>query len=312
MTTGSSAPSDVHLVVLAAGLGTRYGSLKQLDPVGPGGTALLDFALADARRAGFRGGIVIVREEIAEAVEAHLARTVAGRFPIELVCQRLDDLPGGRELPAGRDRPWGTTHAVWAAREAVGDVGFVVANADDHYGLEAYSILHDHLVRAPAVSSPPEAPAAWALAAYRLGDVLSSHGAVNRGLCRVDPDGWLEDVVEGRELHRTMEGGIEGRTREHGTVLLGGDARVSTNLWAFAPGAAEILGEGLASFLDEQGDDPRAECTLPDVIRTGLRDRACRVFVYPVDGDYFGVTRVEDRPGVVDRLAKRGHPWEVV
>jgi len=211
MTTGSSAPSDVHLVVLAAGLGTRYGSLKQLDPV----------------------------------------------------------------------------------------------------GLEAYSILHDHLVRAPAVSSPPEAPAAWALAAYRLGDVLSSHGAVNRGLCRVDPDGWLEDVVEGRELHRTMEGGIEGRTREHGTVLLGGDARVSTNLWAFAPGAAEILGEGLASFLDEQGDDPRAECTLPDVIRTGLRDRACRVFVYPVDGDYFGVTRVEDRPGVVDRLAKRGHPWEV-
>lgn len=209
MTTTGPNASSARLVVLAAGLGTRYGGLKQLDPVGPGGTALLDFALADARRAGLRGGVLVVREEIRVVVEKHLARTVGPRFDVQIVAQRLDDLPGGRPVPAGRSRPWGTTHAVWAARHALTGP-FVVANADDHYGTGAYRALHAHLSGAGAFG-------AWALATYRLGDVLSAHGPVNRGICRVDDDGWLEDVVEAKDVQRTEGGVIEGRSREDAT-----------------------------------------------------------------------------------------------
>jgi NDP-sugar pyrophosphorylase family protein len=318
MTTMGAATPHARLVILAAGLGTRYGSLKQLDPVGPGGTALLDFALADARRAGFGGGVVVVREEIAEAVEAHLTRTVAGRFPIELVLQRIDDLPGGRSLPSGREKPWGPTHAVWSARHVVRGP-FVVANADDHYGAEAYRVLHSHLEGAADIpggggersDAPGDGPTPpWALAGYRLASVLSPHGPVNRGICRLDGKGWLEDVVEGRELRWTEVGGIEGWTREGGAVRLTGDERVSTNLWAFSSDALDRFEGWIGRFLDERGGDPDAECPLPDLIRMGLQRAECRVKTYAVDGDFFGMTRPEDRPEVVRRLAARGHPWE--
>jgi len=302
MTTTSSGASSARLVVLAAGLGTRYGSLKQLDPVGPGGTALLDFALADARRAGLRGGVLVVREEIRRVVEDHLARTVGSRFDVQLVSQRLDDLPGRRPVPAGRSKPWGTAHAVWAARHALTGP-FVVANADDYYGKGAYRALHSHLSGAGAFG-------AWALAGYRLDDVLSVHGPVNRGICRVDDDGWLEDIVEVREIQRARRGLIEGRTREEGLLRLDGSETASTNLWAFTAGAMAFFEAGLNRFLDERGGDRDAECLLPDVIRVGLGDEKCRVRVYPVEDEYFGVTRSEDRPEVAERLARLGHPWE--
>lgn len=305
MMRGDGDPTGPRLVVLAAGLGTRYGGLKQLDPVGPGGTTLMDYALADAHQAGFRGALVVVRGEIAGDVERHLARTVGGRMPVALVVQSLDDLPGGRRRPAARTKPWGTAHAVWAARGSL-DGPFVVANADDYYGPEAYAALAGHL--AEVGRSGPENP--WGLAGFRLGDVLSPHGPVNRGLCRVDGDGWLQDVVEGRDLRRTRDGTVEGRTRERGAVRLTGDEPVSTNLWAFTRRAVDFLEEGLARFLDGRGrTDPEAECLLPDLVREGLRKHVCRVRVRRVDAAFFGVTHPEDRPGVVRGLAERGRPW---
>jgi hypothetical protein len=316
MTTVPAAASRARLVILAAGLGTRYGSLKQLDPVGPGGTTLLDFALADARRAGFGGAVIVVREEITEAMGAHLARHVGERFPVELVHQRLDDLPDGRRPPEGRDKPWGPTHAVWSARHVLRGP-FVVANADDYYGAHAYRVLHSHLMDADPRGGGLDRPAvpgrqlggAWALAGYRLGDVLSPHGPVNRGICRLDGDGWLVDVLEGRELRRTEGGGIEGWTREQGTIRLTGDEWVSTNLWAFTSDAMDRLEAWLGRFLDERGGDPEAECPLPDLIGMGLQLGECRVKTYFVDDEWFGMTRPEDRSDVVRRLAARGHPW---
>lgn len=291
-------------MVLAAGLGTRYGDLKQLDPVGPGGATLMDYAIADAWRAGFGGAVVVVRDPIVDAVESHLNRTVAGRMPVELVIQEPGDLPAGRTPPPDRRKPWGTTHAVWAAREAV-DGPFAVANADDHYGPEAYVALADHL----AGVGRGGRNGAWGLAGYRLGDVLSSHGPVNRGLCRVDDEGWLQDVVEGRDLRRT-DGAVEGWTREGGSVRLTGNEPVSTNLWAFTRGAVPFLEEGLTRFLDGRGrSDAEAECLLPDVIRRGLRDGSCRVRVRRVEASFFGVTHPEDRAEVVRRLGERGPPW---
>lgn len=302
---GDDVKEKPRLVVLAAGLGTRYGGLKQLDPVGPAGTTLMDYAFADAYRAGFGSAAVVVRSEIADAVESHLRRTVAGRFPVELVVQDPGDLPGGYAPPPDRTAPWGTTHAVWAARRVL-DGPFVVANADDHYGPEAYVALAAHLSGVGGRGGS----GSWGLAGYRLGDVLSPHGPVNRGLCRVDEDGWLEDVVEGRELERNPAGLVEGWTREQGPVRLSGDEPVSTNLWAFTREAPAFLEAGLVRFLEERGrTDPEAECLLPDVVREGLRAGRCRVRVRRVQGDFFGVTHPEDRPEVVRRLARRGPPW---
>lgn len=302
MSDRPTSGSPPRLVVLAAGLGTRYGGLKQLDPVGPDGSALLDYALADARRAEFGGAVVVVRNEIREAVDEHLQRTVAGRFPVELAVQRLEDLPGDRRPPPGRGKPWGTTHATWAARHRV-DGPFVVANADDHYGLAAYEALAAHLAKAG-----PTGP--WGLAGYRLGDVLSPRGPVNRGLCRLDPGGWLVDVVEGRGLVRTGDGAVEGWTREGGPLRLTGDETASTNLWAFTRSAMAFFEEELARFLDGRGrGEPDAECLLPDVVRAGLERGACRVRVRRVAGGFFGVTHPGDRPEVVRRLAERGPAW---
>jgi len=246
--------------------------------------------------------VIVIREEIRRPLADHLARTMGTRFDVQLVSQRLDDLPGRRVTPVERTRPWGTTHAVWAARHVLTGP-FVVANADDHYGPGAYRALQDHLAGAGAFGD-------WALAGYRLGDVLSPHGPVNRGVCKVDDEGWLEDVVEVRDIRTTREGAIEGRVEGRDPTTLDGGDTASTNLWAFTSGAMPFLEAGLARFVDERGDDLAAECLLPEVGRDGLRDGKCRIRVYPVDDAYFGVTRAEDRPDVEARLARRGHPWE--
>lgn len=289
------------LLVLAAGFGTRYGGLKQLDGVGPGGAALLDYGVADAARAGFGKAVVVVRAAIRDQVWAHVERTVAARVPVELVDQELADLPGGWTPPPSRTRPWGTAHAVWAAREAL-EGPFVMANADDHYGPHAYRTLADHLSAADDVPS-------WALAGYRLGDVLSPHGPVNRGICRVDEAGCLEDVFEGKELERTADGTVRGRSESGEPLELAPDRLVSTNLWAFTPDVFPFLERGIDAFMERRGREPGAECLIPELVRRELGEGGCRVRVRPTHGRFFGVTHREDRAEVVRLLAERGPPW---
>lgn len=290
------------LVVLAAGLGTRYGALKQLDPVGPGDTTLMDYALADAARAGFSRAVIVVREEIEADIVEHLRRTVGSRLPWSVARQRLDDLPAGRPVPPERAKPWGTVHAVLAARDRLPGP-FAVANADDHYGRDAYRVLHDHLSGAAGRTG------AWALAGYRLGDTLSPHGAVNRGVCRLDGTGELEHVVEVKGLRRCEDGRVTGHTEAGEPLVLSGDETVSMNLWAFTLDAVEWLEAEMARFLDERGGEPGAECLLPGAVQAAIHAGVARVRVPSVEGDCFGVTHPEDRPAVVRRLAERGDPW---
>ncbi len=299
----SSTPTSLTLVVLAAGLGTRYGDVKQLDRVGPGGATLMDYGLADAWRAGFGRAVVVVRPEIERAMASHLKDRAPHGMEITFVPQGLEDLPEGARAEPDRERPWGTAHAVWCVRHAVTG-SFVVANADDYYGPSAYRALGG--VLAGSSDSGP-----WVVAGYGLRDVLSVHGGVNRGICEVSEDGWLEDITEGKDL-RADRAGVTG-TSDHGEPLrLRGDETVSVNLWGFTHNVMSHLEEGFRRFLRERGRDPGAEYLLPNMVRDAIRSGGARVKVHEVGGPYFGITHPEDRPDVVRRLAERGPPWDSV
>ena len=299
----SSTPTSLTLVVLAAGLGTRYGDVKQLDRVGPGGATLMDYALGDAWRAGFGRAVVVVRPEIERAVASRLKDHAPNRMELTFVRQALDDLPENAPVVADRERPWGTAHAVWCARHAVTG-SFVVANADDYYGPSAYRALAGSL--AGSTDSGP-----WAVAGYRLKDVLSVHGGVNRGICEVSEDGWLEDITEGKELKGDREG-VTGTSDRGEPLRLRGDEAVSVNLWGFTRSVMTHLEEGFRRFLRGWGRDPVAEYLLPNMVRDAIRPGGARVKVLEVDGPFFGITHPEDRPDVVRRLAERGPPWDSV
>lgn len=295
------AASDLHLVILAAGRGRRYGArLKQLDPLGPGGAALLDYALADAARERFAGAVVVVHAGLEAALSAHLERVGTGGLPVELVRQEESKLPGtGRGGPGSR-RLWGPSHALWAARHAVPGP-FVVASADNVYGGGAVARLARRLRSGGR-------PGSWTLAAYALEWVLSPHGPVNRGLCRLGPDATLEDVVELRGVRRDVEGRIRGLDPEGRERTLSGDARVSTNLWGFTPDVFTVLDRHLADVVVRSGRGAGTESVLPDVVREALARGVARVSVERVDGPCFGVTHPADREGVVERLRGWGRP----
>src|SRR6476659_5406235 len=193
------------LVLLAAGMGSRYGGVKQLEEVGPGGATLMDYSIYDGVRARFKNVVFIIRPDLEEAFRATILPRYAGKVEVATAHQRLDALPEGIVVPPGREKPWGTGQAVLAAEGAV-QGPFVVANADDFYGAPAFAAAAEFL-RTP----PPEGAAVFALVGYRLSDTLSEHGAVNRGACRVDHEGWLERVEEVYEIAPTTDGKLVGR-----------------------------------------------------------------------------------------------------
>ncbi|UCF20939.1 MAG: NTP transferase domain-containing protein [Gemmatimonadota bacterium] len=285
---------DLTLVVLAAGLSTRYGRLKQLEPLGPGGAALLDYGLYDARRAGYDRFVLVVRPELEPRFREHLERIFSGTLRVGWAHQQPDDLPAGCALAGKRSKPWGTGHAVLAAREHV-DGPFVVMNADDFYGAEAYAALGDFL------RHPGRSQLDFAAAGYRLRDTLSPHGGVSRALCELDDDGYLRRVVEVKNVGE--EGGtLGGRTLSGRRLELTGEETISMNLWGAEPAAFPLLQERFAHFLDERGADPDAEFLLSEAVNELIAARACRVKVIPASGPWLGVTYQDDRPHVEARL----------
>ena len=285
---------ELTLIVLAAGLSTRYGRLKQLEPVGPGGAALLDYGVFDALKAGFNRFVLVVRPELEADVRAHLTGMFGGSLKVAYAYQELDQLPNGRTVPEGRLKPWGTGHAVLATKDQVDDP-FVVMNADDFYGAEAYALLGDHLRRTGG--SQPD----FAAAGYRLRDTLSPHGGVSRALCELDADGYLRRVVEVKDV-REEGGTLSGRTLSGQRLQLTGDETISMNLWAATPAAFPLLEENFGRFLDRYGDDPVAEFFLSEAVNDLTAEGACRVQVLPASGPWLGVTYQADRPYVSSRL----------
>jgi dTDP-glucose pyrophosphorylase len=286
------------LLVLAAGMGSRYGGLKQVDPMGPSGETLLDYSVFDALRAGFERIVFIIRRDIEAEFRQKIGSRYKGNVAVDYVFQQLDFLPDGFSVPAGRKKPWGTAHAIWCAREAVAGP-FAAINADDFYGRETYEVIGNFLRVAATASSR------FAMAGYRLDNTLSEHGTVARGVCQVDADGKLVAISECTGIER-VEGGIQQTEADGAARKFRGDEPVSMNFWGLTPAIFPLIEDQLAAFLAASSNDPKAECYIPAVVGETIARGQATLEVLPTGAEWFGVTYREDKPEVMQAL-KRLH-----
>jgi NDP-sugar pyrophosphorylase family protein len=287
------------LIVMAAGMGTRYGGLKQIDPVGPGQETILDYSIYDAQRAGFGKLVFVIRKEIEQPFRQTIGARFEKRIAVEYVFQELYNLPLGFSVPTGRSKPWGTAHAVLVASSAI-DEPFAVINADDFYGAEGYRLLAGHL---------QSDMADYAMAGFVLRNTLSEFGAVARGVCQLSRDKFLERVDELTGIERDGEGGKNIDTAGHVTRLTG-DEVVSMNMWGFTPSVFEWLKEYFVKFLERSGSNMHSECFLPSAINELVITKRARVKVLQTKDSWFGVTYREDHSRVVkniERLIQSGY-----
>lgn len=282
------------LVILAAGMGSRYGGLKQLDPMTENGSFIIDFSIHDAIVAGFDRVVFLIKEENLELFRETVGNRVAEKIRVEYAFQRVSDLPDGSSVPEGRIKPWGTGHAVWCVRDLVKD-NFAVINADDFYGRDTFLRLAEHLGRADAT----QAPAHHCMVGFRLGNTLTENGTVSRGHCTVDENGMLESVTERTKIKKTADGAAYLAEDGETWIGLSPDTIVSMNCWGFTPAIFARLETGLATFLSSLGDNlQKAEYYLPFAVDEQRRDGLCDVRVYPTLSRWYGVTYAEDKASV--------------
>jgi NDP-sugar pyrophosphorylase family protein len=279
------------LLVLAAGMGSRYGGLKQIDPVGPSGETVLDYAVFDALRAGFGRVVFVIRRDFEAQFRKAIGDHYAGRIAVDYVFQALDMLPEEFARPAGREKPWGTGHAVWCARESVHEP-FAVINADDFYGADSFRQLAEFLARPAA----PNAAVECAMVGFRLANTLSEHGAVSRGLCTAGSDGRLESITE-------CTGILAGEVGPGRTYT--GDEIVSMNCWGFGTALFAGLDAQFREFLTAHGGEPKAEFYLPAAVSALIARGEATVRVLPTTSTWFGVTYREDKPRVTASILER-------
>ena len=278
------------LVILAAGIGSRYGGLKQMEPVGPGGESIIDYSVYDALRAGFGRVVFVIKDEIREAFRERIGRAVEARCDTAYVMQRIDDLPEGAAVPPGRVRPWGTAHATLCCRGVV-EGPFGVINADDFYGRGALRVLGSYL--ADESHGPLHD---YCVVAYPLVRTLSEHGPVARGICRVTKKGTLAEIWERTRIQRLGDQASYSEDGEHWIGLPPG-TQVSMNMWGFAPRIFAQLEDGFRRFLvKNRGNLERSEYFLPIEVGNIVRGRRARVWVLPTDETWFGVTYQQDKP----------------
>lgn len=284
------------LLVLAAGMGSRYGGLKQMDPMGPNGETVLDFSVFDAIRAGFDRVVFIIRQDFSEEFKRAVGARFADRIQVNYVFQKLEDLPAGFRVPDGRTKPWGTAHAVRAARESIRGP-FVVINADDFYGRDAYFQIASFF-------SGEENADAVTMVGYSLENTLSDHGQVNRGICALDDAGALSRVEEYLQIEREADGRVRGNAPDGGRREIASGSLASMNFWAFGTNFFGLLEEAFVRFLTESGQEMKSECYLPTVVDQAIRSGRIRVPVLNTPGQWFGVTYPEDKPLVVQSISQ--------
>ena len=279
------------LLVLAAGLGSRYGGIKQMDPVGRNGEFVLDYSIFDAVRAGFDQVVLVIRSEFEEPLREHFS-TLSHKVDIRYVVQDMKDLPAGFSCPAERKKPWGTGHAIRAARNVI-KVPFAAINADDFYGAQSYKVLADFLLGECNDSL-------YAMVGFKLSNTLSENGTVSRGVASVDGNGYMQGVVERTGVEH-YQGAVRYKDGEN-YVQLTGNEPVSLNFWGFSPSIFQHIEEQFSDFLKKRIGEPGAEFYIPSVVDQLVHEGKCRVRVLNSPEKWFGMTYAQDRALVVDRI----------
>jgi len=289
------------LVVMAAGMGSRYGGLKQIDPVDENGNIIIHYSLYDAYRAGFRKAVFVIRPELEETFKEVIGPKVPEKMEIEYVYQVMTDLPEGYSVPEGRTKPWGTAHAALAARNVV-DGPFAIINSDDFYGADAFKTVYDYL------SETEDTPGCYeyALVGYLLENTVTENGSVARGVCTSNADGYLADIVERTKIVKGEE--MPRFTEDDGATWtdLPGDTIVSMNLWGFTRSYLDEAEARFPKFLDEamKTNPMKGEYYLPGVVSQLLTEEKARVRVLSSKDKWYGVTYQEDKPVVVEALTR--------
>ena len=289
------------LVVLAAGMGSRYGGLKQIDPVGSQGEAILDYSLFDAHEAGFEAAVILIKEAIREDFMATVGKRLE-KCPMEIryAYQELDALPAGYTVPAGRVKPWGTCHAVLCAKDAIDGAPFAVINADDYYGKSAYKVLYQAL---SAASDGEKYD--YCMVGYLLGNTVTDNGSVARGVCQTE-NGLLTQIIERTRIEK-YEGGIHFTEDGENWTDVGADTIVSMNMWGFTPSFLDELEKGFPNFLDTLAvqNPEKAEYFLPLAVESLLTENKATVKVLQSPDKWYGVTYAADKPTVVAALKEK-------
>jgi Nucleotidyl transferase len=297
-----SAPT---LVIMAAGMGSRYGGLKQIDPVGPSGEIIIDYSIYDALRAGFEKVVFIIRKDLEKSFRQTIGKKIESRVEVEYAFQELSDLPDGFSLPDSRQKPWGTGHAVLSTRQIIKDENFAVINADDFYGASSFETLCQYLKSAGDSGNVGD----YCLVGYTLWKTLSDYGHVARGICQADDNGFLTGIDERVRIEK--DGKAARFTEDQGQSWTGLDREslVSMNMWGFTPGFLSALSERFPAWLTENGSQAKTEFFVPVTVGEMLKDKKARVKVLPTNENWFGVTYREDAPRVkaaVEALLEAG------
>ena len=285
------------LVILAAGMGSRYGGLKQMDPVGGHGQVILDYSIYDARLAGFETVVFVIKDEIEADFKERVGSRIEGSMDVRYAFQRMDELPEGYSIPEGRVKPWGTAQAALAAQPFI-DGPFAIINADDYYGRSAFQVIYDYLSGSPGQDE-------YAMVAYRLENTVTDHGHVARGVCQVGADGLLTGIVE----RTRIEKGPPPRFTEDGGrtwTQLPGDTMVSMNFWGFTPSLLDQARARFPDFLDEAlASNPlKAEYLLPTLVGRLIQQGRATVRALSSRDKWYGVTYQEDKPTVTAAIAR--------
>lgn len=285
------------LVILAAGMGSRYGGMKQIDPIAAGGEFIIDFSIYDAIHAGFDKVVIVIKKENYDDFKSTVGKRIEPFIKTEYAFQDINDLPGGRKPPEGRVKPWGTGQALLAARDLVSE-NFAAINADDFYGKDAFLRLAAHLSTANAENGVADG----CMVGYLLSETLTENGSVSRGQCEVSESGELLSIVERTKIYRSGDGAVY---EEDGKVFpIALDTTVSMNCFGFTPEVFSHIGRYFEAFLEEKGNDLKAEFYYPAAVFSMIRENKARVRVCRTDSRWLGVTYHEDKERVVREIHK--------
>lgn len=285
------------LLILAAGIGSRYGGMKQIDRVGPSGEAIIDYSIYDAIRAGFGRVVLIIRRNIEDDVRDFFEKKLSGRIKMDFVYQEMDMVPPGISYPPGRNKPWGTAHAIWVAANSIHE-SFVVINADDFYGRNSYKVVADYLAGEKTADHSN-----FCMIGYRVKNTLSDYGTVSRGLCAADDQSYLKSIVERPEIGK-KNGQIYYKDDNHHDVLLTGEELVSMNIWGLTPVVFKLLEKRFNAFISTNADNTKAELYIPTAMNDIVKHGEASVKILPVFDRWFGITYREDKPLAQENIRK--------